>query len=754
MCWPFPPPTFLRSTRARPNRPGPTLRRRRPRRSRSWNRASDRPRARQDTLVWIFASIVVATLIVQPAALAQTNPDSSRTRPPGDPTEVIGDLDPETGSEELVRRLIDLAGDPVDLNRASDGDLADLPFLTPVLARRIVELRGERGPFQSVDDLLSIRGMDAALLDRIRPFVHVNPPRPPRERREKSLTPAFPVRLDITQQLSRRLDLGRGYADDTTRTTYLGSPERLVTRIRGRAGHHLRFGLTLDKDPGEPVEWNPATGMYGADHVSAAASIDNVGRLNTLVAGDFAVAYGQGVAFWRSTAFGKGRAPVRPLLRSGRGLRLWSTADENTFFRGVGTSLNLLPSVDLTVWVSRKRRDASSGAPLVRADGRTEVPVSSLSSSGYHRTPSERSRKNAVRETHRGGALTLERPRWELGIAAGETAYHRPLQPEPVPERRFEPRGSTFRTTSVFGAAYPGDLHLFGEVARTTGRTWGGIVGLSTTKRRASALLFGRWYPPDFWSLHGQTLGEQSGRPRNERGVYMGVRMDVAPRWTIAAYTDVYTFPWLRFRIPRPSSGIDVRAVLEHRPHPWLTHSMEVRAETQGIGVDRSLPTGTTIEGIGQQTRETIRWNGTFDFSPGLRLRTRLDVVRVQSSAESAGSTTSETGVLLYQGLRWQPTDHLTTETRLAVFDTDGFASRVFAYEYDVRGAFSVPALQGRGERFYALLRAKPARRWTFEAKYAVTSVRGVSSVGSGLDETPGNRLREIRLQIRLRLGS
>jgi len=740
MCLPLPPAPTLQTTGPPPSRSG--------------DRASVSSHVPTVLVVWTIASVVLATLLVQPPALAQTDPDSSRTRPAGDPTEVIGDLDPESGSEELARRLIDLAGDPMDLNRASDGELADLPFLTPVLARRVVDVRGERGPFRSVDDLLDVPGVDAALLDRIRPFVYVNHSRPSTERRGDSATPARRVRLDITQQLSRRLDLGRGYSGDTTRTTYLGSPERLVTRIRGRVGRHVRFGLTLDKDPGEPVEWNPGTGMYGADHVSATASIDDVGRLNTVVVGDFAVAYGQGVAFWRSTAFGKGRAPIRPLLRSGRGLRPWSTADENTFFRGVGTSVNLLPSVDLSAWVSRKRRDASSGAPLLRADGRTEVPVSSLASSGYHRTPSERSRKNAVQETHAGAALTLERRRWELGFAAGETAYHRPLQPEPVPERRFEPRGSTFRTTTVFGAAYPGDVHLFGEIARSTGSAWGGIMGLSTTRRRTSALLFGRWYPPDFWSIHGQTLGEQSGRPRNERGVYLGVRSHVAPRWTVAAYTDVYTFPWLRFRIPRPSSGIDVRAVIEHRPHPWLTHSVEIRSETQGIGVDRSLPTGTLIEGIGRQTRETVRWNGTFDFSNRLRLRTRLDVVRVQSSAKTTGSPTSESGVLLYQGLRWQPTDRVTTETRLAFFDTDGFASRVFAYEYDVRGAFSIPALQGRGERFYALLRAKPSRRWVIEAKYAVTSVRGVSSLGSGLDETPGSRVREVRLQVRLRLGS
>jgi hypothetical protein len=96
----------------------------------------------------------------------------------------------------------------------------------------------------------------------------------------------------------------------------------------------------------------------------------------------------------------------------------------------------------------------------------------------------------------------------------------------------------------------------------------------------------------------------------------------------------------------------------------------------------------------------------------------------------------------------------VTTETRLALFETDGFASRVFAYEYDVRGSFSVPAFQDRGERFYVLLRADVRDAWTVEAKYAVTSLRGTDSIGSGLDEVAGDRLREVRLQVRFRIGS
>jgi competence protein ComEA len=61
-----------------------------------------------------------------------------------------------------------LAG-PIDINRASEQELQQLPGIGPTLARRIIEAR----PFRSVDDLRRVRGIGARTLDKLRPFVTV-----------------------------------------------------------------------------------------------------------------------------------------------------------------------------------------------------------------------------------------------------------------------------------------------------------------------------------------------------------------------------------------------------------------------------------------------------------------------------------------------------------------------------------------------------------------------------------------------------
>lgn len=59
----------------------------------------------------------------------------------------------------------------VDVNRASAAELETLPGIGPALARRIMESRAEAGPFRSADDLLRVRGIGPATLERIRGLV-------------------------------------------------------------------------------------------------------------------------------------------------------------------------------------------------------------------------------------------------------------------------------------------------------------------------------------------------------------------------------------------------------------------------------------------------------------------------------------------------------------------------------------------------------------------------------------------------------
>ena len=61
----------------------------------------------------------------------------------------------------------------IDVNTATAAELQSVPGIGETLAGRIVEFREEHGPFEKVDDLLNVRGIGVASLDKLRPFLTI-----------------------------------------------------------------------------------------------------------------------------------------------------------------------------------------------------------------------------------------------------------------------------------------------------------------------------------------------------------------------------------------------------------------------------------------------------------------------------------------------------------------------------------------------------------------------------------------------------
>ena len=64
---------------------------------------------------------------------------------------------------------------PVDLNTATVEQLEQIPQIGAATARSIVNFREKSGPFRKVDELLAIKSISQAKLEKIRPYVTVAP---------------------------------------------------------------------------------------------------------------------------------------------------------------------------------------------------------------------------------------------------------------------------------------------------------------------------------------------------------------------------------------------------------------------------------------------------------------------------------------------------------------------------------------------------------------------------------------------------
>ncbi len=164
--------------RSRTRLPGPTpLWPSRPRWSRSASRpswcTSREPSGDPASTAWLLVLGVIDAIEQAGGARSRADLDAvNLAAPVADGQQVVV---PRLG--EVVPTVI---GDnptadagPVDVNRASETELDELPGVGPSTAAAIVRFREENGPFATVDDLEQVPGIGPAKLDALRDLVTV-----------------------------------------------------------------------------------------------------------------------------------------------------------------------------------------------------------------------------------------------------------------------------------------------------------------------------------------------------------------------------------------------------------------------------------------------------------------------------------------------------------------------------------------------------------------------------------------------------
>ncbi len=69
-------------------------------------------------------------------------------------------------------------GGRIPINFAGKDELTQLPGVGPALAERIIEEREKNGVFRLPEDLLAVRGIGAATLQRLLPYISLKTPEP------------------------------------------------------------------------------------------------------------------------------------------------------------------------------------------------------------------------------------------------------------------------------------------------------------------------------------------------------------------------------------------------------------------------------------------------------------------------------------------------------------------------------------------------------------------------------------------------
>ena len=61
----------------------------------------------------------------------------------------------------------------VNINTATEEELTELPRVGPVIAKRIVEFRAEHGNFETLEELMNVKGIGEKTFERLKPLIQL-----------------------------------------------------------------------------------------------------------------------------------------------------------------------------------------------------------------------------------------------------------------------------------------------------------------------------------------------------------------------------------------------------------------------------------------------------------------------------------------------------------------------------------------------------------------------------------------------------
>ncbi len=644
----------------------------------------------------------------------------------------------EADFDEIFDDLLYYYRHKINLNTATEEQLANLRFLSDDQIRAILDYRDSTGDFISVYELQLIPNLSRQDIELLVPFVTV-----------KKVQKIPPFKLKYALRYGRHqifvrdkfyVQNQKGYLlPDTVENRYLGNKHKLYFRYKFYYRNYILAGITAEKDAGE--QFFRGAQRYGFDFYSAHLEINQLHKhISRVVVGDFQGKFGQGLVLWNGFAMGKS-SYVLNVRRRPQGLRKYSSTDENRFFRGAGITARY-GNFYLSTFASYKRIDGNIQQDTL--DSELPAYVSSLLSTGYHRTPSEIAKRKTVKEAVIGADITYKGKNWHVGLTAVGYRWSVPLVQDSV-LYRLNPVSNNSGANIGFNWFYLSHkLSFFGEAATDNSGHPAVVTAVTLPMHyRLEAVVLYRYYSPSYFGYYANAFSE-STRPENEQGLYTGLRILPAKGWQVSLYFDRYAFPWMRYRLYEPmAQGNDIFVQADYSPSRKISMYWRLRYELK----PQNLTADTLVMPLVLPVQTgKFRYHVSYQLNDRLYLKTRLEWSYYEKD-------TAQYGFMMYQDIKYRSARlPLTLYWRFAIFDAP-YDARIYAYENDVLYAFSVPAYFYQGFRTYLLIKYQLNEKITFWLRYAQTTYtdRDVISPGS-LNEIDGNTKSEIKFQLRVKL--
>lgn len=647
--------------------------------------------------------------------------------------------------DDIIKDIEYLKYNPININSDNEEELFRLPLLNEQQIKNIQQYKQQFGALSSLYELIVIEGFNEEFITLIEPYIIFS-----EQPLEKfNIKRAFKYgRTNVTTKYQRVLQEQQGFAkvSDSIKQLspnkyFIGSPDALMIKAQFKYKHFLRFGFVTEKDPGEALFPKQDTLPKGFDFYSFHFMLNDIGIVKQLAIGDYRVQFGQGLTIWNGFTMGKS---ANYLLSRKRGdaIRPHSSANEYAFMRGAATTISL-KKFDLTAFFSKTKRDANTNIIKDTISGDEEMIVS-IQQTGYHRTPNEIAAKNAVDEIAFGGRLAYNLPRLRVATSVVHLGYNHDFADQNALYKMFYPSLKSNTFASIDYSANYKTLTLYGEAAKQFDAGFAVLQGVNfVPDPRLSFSAIFRNFEKNFYNPLSNAFGQNTNNT-NERGMYIGVQTTPFQKIILTAYADFYKYTWLKYRVDAPSHGKELATQLTYNISRRGDLFFSYRNIENPINFN---PENLKLNKVISTTREYFRVQLNYKPLSWLKIQNRVELVK-----RTAENNQKEYGYLIFQGLQISPVNkNWSIYMRYVLFDTDSYDTRLYTFENDVPGTFSVPALSGNGNRFYVMFRSKINSSTTIYLRYSNSFYNDRDVISSGLTEIDGKNKSEVKAVLNFR---
>ena len=670
---------------------------------------------------------IINSLFIIPACSAQ-NPSENLMEEVLEDLSVNNDINNSVNSLNWENELEELSNrlqEPVNLNSATREQLEQFPFLSDIQIEHLLAYIYIHGQMETIYELQLVEELDRQTIQYLLPFVCI---------KAINNEPAFRWKTMLKDagrygknEVLTRLDIPfykrKGYEH-----TYLGPSVYNSVKYTFRYSDQLYAGGVAEKDAGEPFA--ALHNSYGYDYYSFYLLLQNCGRLKSLAVGNYRLSFGQGLVMSTDYLMGK-TIYASSFNNRSTGIKRHSSTDEYNYFRGVATTVALTKRLSVSAFYSHRNMDG------VVTDGE----ITSVYKTGLHRSRKEADKKNLLTSQLTGGNVSYQQNHIRLGITGVYYVFNRPYEPELTGYSKYNIHGNHFYNLGIDYAYRWRRFSFQGETAIGK-QGWASLNRLQYSPvQDIQFMLIHRFYSYDYWAMYAHSFGEGS-TVQNEQGYYVGLETTPFSHWRFFVSFDLFSFPWKKYRINKPSRGTDGLIQATFTPRTNLSMYLKYRYKQKERDLTGSKGT-LTLPIFHHQLRYRLNYSLNDVFSS----RTTLDYNHFHSQDRAATKGYQVTQMISSQ-LPWT---RLFADVQGSYFCTDDYDSRVYVSEKGLLYTFYTPSFQGRGFRCAVRLRYELNKHWLFITKFGETIYLNRNEIGSGNDLIYGNKKADIQMQLRIK---